>query len=216
MEKNGPPPPNSVVYELVAPNDIAWAYLASQYGSVQKVESLDELQMTKRGLMKDGKASGSRTYFLADAKELVFGKKARERQLHLVIEQLEQAEADLVTAKAQEQYLSDMRTTLTGLREVKLDATPLLSIANELVAAQHALAALDLTELEDMQRRLNELVAEIDEVDDQNDKDVVAISNADSDIKAAKRIVAEILGRRDGLLEAVQTQTHRKRMGNPC
>lgn len=209
LEKNGPPPPNSVVHELVAPNDIAWAYLASQYGSVQKVESLDELQMAKRGLMKDGKASGSRTYFLADAKELVFGKKARERQLNLVIKQLAQAEVDLATAKAQELSLADMRAILTGLREVKLDATPLLSIANELAAAQQAMAALDLTELEDMQRRLNELVAEIAEIDKQNDKDVAAISNADGDIRAAKRVVAELLGRRDGLLEAVQAQTHR-------
>ena len=209
LEKHGPPPPNSVVHELVASNDIAWAYLASQYGSVQKVESLDELQMTKRGLMKDGKASGSRTYFLADAKELVFGKKARERQLQLVIKQLEQAEADLVTAKAQEQCLSDMRATLNGLREVKLDATLLLPIANELASAQHALAALDLTELEDMQRRLDELVVEIADVDDQNDKDVVAISNADNEIKAANRMVGELLARRDGLLAAVLTQTHR-------
>lgn len=51
--------------------------------------------------MKDGKASGSRTYFLADAKNSL-GKKARERQLNLVIKQLAQAEVDLATAKAQE------------------------------------------------------------------------------------------------------------------
>jgi energy-coupling factor transporter ATP-binding protein EcfA2 len=209
LEKNGPPPPNSVVHELVAPNDIAWAYLASQYGSVQKVESVDELQMTKRGLMKDGKASGGRSYFLADVKELVFGREARQRQLRLVIEQLAQAEADLATTKAQEKSLSDMRATLTGLREVKLDATLLVSIASEMAAAQHALAALDLTELEDMQRRLDELVDEIAEIDVLNDEDVRAISNADSDIKAANRIVAELLGRRDALLEAIQTQTHR-------
>lgn len=59
-----------------------------------------------------------------------------------------------------------MRATLTGLREVqKLMRYALLSIANELAAAQQAMAALDLTELEDMQRRLNELVAGIAEVE---------------------------------------------------
>jgi len=209
LEKHGPPPPNSVVHELVAPNAIAWAYLASQYGSVQKVESLDELQMTKRGLMKDGKASGSRTYFLADAKELVFGKKARERQLQLVIEQLTQAEADLAMAKAQEQGLADMRANLTGLREVKLDATPLLDIANELAAAQQTLASLDLTELEDMEHQLLGLVKKIDEIDAQNEEDVRAINDADRNIKAANHTIAELQRRRDALLEAAQTQTHR-------
>lgn len=209
LEKYGPPPPNSVVHELIAPNNIAWAYLASQYGSVQKVESIDELQMTKRGLMKDGKASGSRTYFLADAKELVFGKKARQEQLRLVSEQLEQAEVDLATVKSQKKTLDEMSTALVGLREVTLDATPLLSIAHELATAQHAMATLDLTEVEDMQCQLEKLEADISEIDVQNEEDIRLINNADRDIKTANEKIAELLRRRDAVLEAAQLQTHR-------
>jgi hypothetical protein len=187
----------------------SYRYLASQYGNVLKVNSVEELQMTKRGLMKDGKASGSRTYFLADAKELVFGKKARERQLLVVTQELKQAESDLGAAKEQEDSLTKLRTTLNGLREFNLDATPLLPLANELSAAQQALAALDLTELEDMQRRLDQLVSDITEIDQLNDEDTRAVAGADKDIAAANRVIAELLGRRDSLLVAVQTQTHR-------
>lgn len=209
LEKYGPPPPNSVVHELIAPNNIVWAYLASQYGSVQKVESIDELQMTKRGLMKDGKASGSRTYFLADAKELVFGKKARQEQLRLVSEQLEQAEVERATVKSQKKTLDEMSLALLGLREVTLDATPLLSIAHELAAAKHEMATLDLTEVEDMQHQLQKLEAEISEIDALNEEDVRLINNADKDIKTATDKIAELLRRRDAVLEAAQLQTHR-------
>ncbi|RYG14760.1 MAG: AAA family ATPase [Burkholderiales bacterium] len=209
LERQGPPPPNSIVHELLAPNDIAWAYLASQYGTVLKVKSVEELQATKRGLMIDGKASGSRTYFLADAKELVFGKKARERQLRAVTQELEQAQNDWATFKEQEGSLAQMRQALIGLREVNLDATSLIPFADELSAAQQALAALDLTELEDMQRRLNQLLDEVAEIDRLNEEDVRAIAGADKDILAANRVVSELLARRDALLEAVQTQAHR-------
>lgn len=209
LERYGEPPADSIVQELVAANNIAWAYLASQYGTVLKVKTVEELQMSKRGLMADGRASGSRTYFLADAKELVFGKKARERQLRSVTQELEQAEAEVATAKEQEHTLSQMRSALAGLREVSLDATALVPCANELSAAREALATLDLTEVQDMQGRLEELKAEIGEIERLHDEDLKAIAGADKDILAANRAITDLLARRDALLEAVQTQTHR-------
>jgi energy-coupling factor transporter ATP-binding protein EcfA2 len=209
LQTQGQPPANSIVHELIAPNDIAWAYLASQYGSVLKVETVEELQHTKRGLMRDGKASGSRAYFLADAKELVFGAEARLRQLASVTSELEEAERTFATAKEQAQTLSQTRSMLAGLKTVEFNAGELWQHAEELEAARQALAALDLTELAEMQSALDKLNADIAEIDGQNEADLVHIAEAGKDIQSANRVIADVMGRRDSLLEAVQVQTRR-------
>jgi energy-coupling factor transporter ATP-binding protein EcfA2 len=202
-------PQHSIIHELSAPNEIAWAFLVSQYGSVVKVETTAELQDTNRGLMRDGKASGSRAYFLADARELVFGQKARERQLQAVTQDLDAAEKQAGEARDAEARLKVLQREVAGLKQATFDASSLVGLADELESAQRSLAALDLTELADMDKRVKQLRDEISDLESQNITDERANAVADEEIKAARRAVQELTARRDAALAAVQAQTHR-------
>lgn len=202
-------PQHSIIHELSAPNEIAWAFLVSQYGSVVKVETTAELQDTNRGLMRDGKASGSRAYFLADVRDLVFGQKARERQLRAVERELEEAEKQAGEARDAEARLKVLQREVAGLKEATFEASFLVALADELASAQRSLAALDLTELADMEKRLSQLKREISDLESQNTTDERANAVADEEIKAARKAVQDLTARRDAALAAVQAQTHR-------
>lgn len=204
-------PADSIVHELSAANEIVWAFLASQFGPVVKVKTFEQLQNTSRGLMQDGRATGGRTYFVATAKTLVFGQKARQRQLQQVTEQLADAEERLLQVQSTEQRLKQLQQELGGLRAASFDAAPLVEHAAELDAAQRALDALDLTGLADMESRLTQLNDDIKELDEQNRRDERANGQADEQMKAANVALRDLMARRDGVLAAVQAQV--KRLG---
>lgn len=142
-------PNDSIIHELATDHPVAKAYLVEQYGPVVKVHDFETLRYTSRGLMKDGRAAGSRTFFTAHAENLVFGKaqqaKAREA-----------AEADHLAAMEALSKIEQQRLGLGALLGVvkqgklpNFDATSLASQAvSDLELIWEDVKRLDLTEVE--------------------------------------------------------------------
>jgi energy-coupling factor transporter ATP-binding protein EcfA2 len=150
-------PAESIIHELRTDHPIAQAYLVEQYGSVVKVKDSEQLRSTARGLTKDGKGSGSRTMFAGERRDLVFGRRARERALQLTIRQLETTDREIEQFEQLQEFLFSVKRLLGNLREPVFDSTPLGQAAGEIDSARRSLAQLDLTEVEQLRAELTRL-----------------------------------------------------------
>jgi chromosome segregation ATPase len=143
---------DSIVHELHTEHPIAYAYLVEQYGQVIKVDTVEQLRYTSRGLMKDGKASGSRTLFTAEVDNLVFGKEAQFQARQKAMEAYSKAEQELQTLKSEGAQLNALLGLLTDLQAPSFsEAAKLEQALHDHEAALAALARLDLTEVQQLE-----------------------------------------------------------------
>lgn len=202
-------PRESIIHELHTNHPIARAYLVEQYGSVIKVDTSNQLRDVARGLTMDGKGSGSRTMFVTERYELVFGRAARENALRRTTAQLDEAEGRLADLQALKKTLSDVRSLLSAVREPNFDPDPLLNYAGEIDQAQSALNQLDLREVNELETRLTELQRQLGDVDrDRNDAHR-AIHLAQERTEKSEEVIKGITGRRDERLRELQRQIGR-------
>ena len=140
---------DSIVHELHTEHPIAYAYLVEQYGQVIKVDTVEQLRYTSRGLMKDGKASGSRTLFTAEVDNLVFGKEAQFQARQKAIEDYIRAEQELQTLKSEGTQLNALLGLLVNLQPPRFSESAKLEQAlHDHEAALADLTRLDLTEVQ--------------------------------------------------------------------
>lgn len=151
-------PADSIIHELRTDHPIARAYLIEQYGSVVKVKNSEQLRSTPRGLTQDGKGSGARTMFVGERKDLVLGRKAREKALEETTSQLATIDREIGALEGQQATLKGFRQLLNGLREPSFDAKPLALLAGDIDRVRRSLAQLDLTEVEQLRSELGRLV----------------------------------------------------------
>jgi energy-coupling factor transporter ATP-binding protein EcfA2 len=202
-------PQDSITHELRTENPIARAYLIEQYGSVVKVQNAEQLRKTARGLTKDGKASGSRTMFVCDQKNLVLGRAARERALMETTERLETSEAEVSRLEGLQATLSEVRQHLSKLREPVFDAQPLDACAAEIDHARRSLSQLDLTEVAGLEVRLAELVGEIEQHAGAMQRAHTEAVLADGRVKTAEDAILDINTRRDSRFAERERQIQR-------
>lgn len=159
-------PSESVINELHTEHPIAKAYLIEQFGQVVKVYSVEELRFTARGVMKDGKAAGSRTMFNADAFALVFGKEAQRIAREKVVTAHEEAEKLLRSLRQQSKDMKGLLGLLGGLTRPSFSATiELERAANEIDTGETDLARLDLKEVKKLEDDKASLDLQISGVD---------------------------------------------------
>lgn len=202
-------PQDSIIHELSTDNPIAKAYLIEQYGSVIKVHTTEQLRHTARGLTKEGKGSGSRTMFLCEQRSLVFGRKARERALQEVSDQLTAAETEVARLEALRTTLHTVERLLVNLKEPSFEATPLRDYAGDIDHARRALSQLDLTEVDELQARLAQLEGELAACDESIEASKKAVILADQRIKEAEEVIRRINARHDARLEDHEQQLRR-------
>lgn len=211
LEKADPSrlPRESLVHELRTEHPIARAYLVDQWGSAIKVESVTQLRSTARGVTKDGKGAGSRTMYVCEAKDLVFGRKARERALEETTRQLESAEREVIRLEGLHETLIEVRRALQNLKEPVFHAEPLTASAADIDHSRRSLEQLDLTEVTQLEKRLEDLKQQLahhqDEIEDAQ-KDMTL---AGQRVIQAQQAIAGILGRRDGRFVELETQIQR-------
>lgn len=189
--------PDSIVHELRTDHPIARAYLIEQYGSVVKVQNSAQLRDTARGLTKDGKGSGSRTMFVLEPKNLVFGRKAREQALQETSDRLAQAETQLKRFETLQVTLAGLRQLLQNLKEPVFDAQPLATAAADIEQVRQALSQLDLTEVRGLEDRLDELTAKIQQHGAEIKAAEAAGTLAGERIQQAESVIASIDACRD-------------------
>jgi hypothetical protein len=167
--KNAKPervPGDSIIHELKSEHPVAQAYLVDLYGSVVKVETAAQLAKTPRGVMKDGKGSGSRTMFSGSVSALVFGKASQNNAF-------ERIAADHANAEAQLQELQSQLTMLRGLLglagTVKLpdfsDLVEMDRAAREIESAHADLSRLNLDEVTKLEDEKQSLQMQIEAMD---------------------------------------------------
>ena len=202
-------PGESIIHELRTDHPIAKAYLVEQYGSVVKVRDSVQLRDTARGLTKDGKGSGSRTMFVGERRDLVLGRKARERALQQTTEQLDSLDKEVLELERLKVTLGEFRRLLTGLREPTFDAKPLAQFAGDIDSARRTLSQLDLTEVEQLRAELKKLEDAIagheKAIRDANTAETLA----DKSIMEAEEAIKRIRGGSDARFQERERQIQR-------
>jgi len=159
-------PKDSIIHELHTDHPLAYAYLVEQYGSVVKVDNVEQLRHTPRGLMKDGKAAGSRTLFTCEVDVLVFGKEAQRQARQNAVEAHGKAEQELQALKAEGMQLNGLLGSLRDLQAPNFaDAPRLEKTIHDSQAAHADLARLDLTEVDQLEAEkntLDQLIADLE------------------------------------------------------
>jgi energy-coupling factor transporter ATP-binding protein EcfA2 len=201
-------PRDSIIHELHTDHPIAKAYLIEQYGTVVKVETSQQLRSTLRGLTKDGKGSGSRTMFVVDKRELVFGRAARERALRDTTAQLEAAEVSLARLRDLKKWLGDLRGALQ-VREPNFNAQPLEAAATDIDHARRSLSQLDLTEVLALEAALKAVEEQIADHQRQITAAEKAITLADERTGKSEEAIRGIQARRGERLRDLEDQIRR-------
>ena len=159
-------PKESIIHELHTEHPLAYAYLVEQYGNVVKVDNVEQLRHTPRGVMKDGKAAGSRTLFTDEADTLVFGKEAQRLARQNSVEAHGKAEQELQALKAEGMQLNGLLGSLRDLHTPNFsDAAKLEQTVHDSQAAHADLARLDLTEVDQLEAEkntLDQLIADLE------------------------------------------------------
>lgn len=202
-------PADSIVHELRTSNPIAQAFLIEQFGPVVKVPDTETLRSTRRGVTKDGKGAGSRTMYLAETKDLVFGQKARERQLAAVEIQLKNAADDAGQLERQKSALAEVQVFLRGLKEPRFEVGELAELATRIQAAQRGLQALDLSETADLEKRVAALVEELGQLKEENKTDDEAIFGLRGKGRAARQEIDSIEAQKMARLDQLERQIRR-------
>jgi energy-coupling factor transporter ATP-binding protein EcfA2 len=185
-------PAESIVHELRTSNPIARAYLADQFGPVVKVADSEALRHTRRGVTKDGRGAGSRTMYLAEVRDLVFGQKARKNQLAVVSQQLNDAELEKEHIDKVKLHLEVLQNNLKGIKEPKFDASALSELAHGIQDVQQSLEALDLSETVDLEAQLAKVKGELQQLSEENRADDQAIIRLENKIAEVRTEVEKI------------------------
>lgn len=200
----------SVVHELRTANPIARAYLVVQFGKTVKVSNSEELRTTHRGVTKAGAGAGGRTMFSTEVRGgLVFGQKARERQLEAVTKQLEAAVLEGTHVSGVKDELLKLQGFISGLKEPRFEVGPLAELALGIQSARAALQSLDLSETADLDGQVKQLETELAQLAEESVADNKSIFVLETSIGAAEKEIADIEDKKLARLDYLERQIGR-------
>jgi len=159
---------NSIIHVLEFTHAVARAYVFASYGTVLRVGSAEELRKTRRGVTEDGMGSGNYSMWRCDLpdSELVFGAAARERALVAKQAELEAIEVDWNQANDQLQHDSALLRAVDALKPSLYgdELHDVLKTHRRLEENTDLLGQLDLSEYQDLEKRLETLQIKSEEL----------------------------------------------------
>lgn len=180
-------PQTSIIHLMQFTHHLAECYLKAGYGNVRQVDAVETLRMTGRGLMQNGMASAGYKMFVKSIAEsdLVFGAEARKRALEAKRDQLKDLEKQ--NESIQSQFLF-FKTWYDGIKEVAvIDLSEPLSRLRRVDSAKSAalnqLQDLDLSEYEELEKKIRKTREDIDRHSDRKNKVIEKIGFLKSEIK---------------------------------
>lgn len=190
----------AILHELQCTHPVAKAFLMAQYGRVRKVDGEDELARTPQGLMKQGLGSRGYGMFacrLPDA-ELAFGEAARGRRRQWCETELVRLQREIDALEALRQSLNAVARMFSGAAFAPLSPLLLAVLENQVQHANavRALAALDLSSVEEQLRERDALggrIANVREQYDEQMKQVGATDKALADLQRRENDLADKL-----------------------
>ncbi|WLD59260.1 hypothetical protein NFC81_05635 [Salinispirillum sp. LH 10-3-1] len=165
------PVKDSLVDVLAFSHATAKDYLLASYGNVQRVDSIDALRHTRRGICVEGMGSGGYAMYRCelDESDLVFGQGARERAARARGEELQQLRVDMAQLEAECQRLAQLFSAVDQLTQVSVSEPyqALLQAQRDLQSAERQLADLDITQFKSLDDEFERLRDKASQLDDQ-------------------------------------------------
>ncbi|MDH5184792.1 MAG: hypothetical protein OEX12_12995, partial [Gammaproteobacteria bacterium] len=160
---------DSIVQQLEIDHEVAQAYVAASYGSVQMVEDTEALRNSKRGVTRDGQGSANYAMFHCGANEsdLTFGKNARALRLKKREEELSQLELKLSDTDNELARLRGLSRLAMAFRSENVEAQSqqLSRLAQESSVHQESIATLDMGNIKALDEALDKVKAELKRLD---------------------------------------------------
>ncbi|TGG95288.1 hypothetical protein E4656_02380 [Natronospirillum operosum] len=160
---------SSIAQVLKFSHATAEAYVKASFGAVERVDSVDELRRTRRGVCLEGVGSGGYALFRCELNEsdLVFGQGARERAATARQAALQEQRQLLVQQEQACQTLSQLYQAVDSLASLQVTEPyqALLQAQRTLQEAERALADLDIEQyrsLDEEYERLKDKATELD------------------------------------------------------
>ena len=172
------PPAGSIIDVMEFNHKIAEYYVKASYGSVVRVKDEHELRNQRRAITPDGMGSGNYSMFRCDISDgdLVFGQGARERALIAKKEELEGLLQQQEAVSGEYHRVARIKHLMDQIKAIHCTSiiNDMLSIYRDLQTAESQLEALDLSDFEELEQRLEELKNDHDAID----QSVQALSEA--------------------------------------
>jgi energy-coupling factor transporter ATP-binding protein EcfA2 len=157
-------PAQSILHVLKFTHAVAQAYVMASYGSVVRVETVEELTRTARGITSDGMGSGGYTLFRCDKADadLVFGAAARERALLARRAEVQRLDSDRLEANTRMQESTRLLEAVDRLVPLTYadSLARLLDLHREIRRVEMLLQQLDISSYADLDSKLELLRAE--------------------------------------------------------
>ncbi|MFO0520965.1 MAG: ATP-binding protein, partial [bacterium] len=194
------PDARAVLNELTCIHPVAKAFLLAQYGRVRKVDSEEELARTPQGLMEEG--IGSRGYGMFACRvadhDLAFGEATRRRRMAWCVQEVARLAARLREVEDLHRSLMLVARMFNGAAFTPL--APLMEAAracqSQYAGAATALAALDLSSIEDLEGQRRQTEARISGSKDAYDAEMLQVGENNKTLK-------DLRTREKGLLERI-------------
>ncbi len=152
---------DSIVHMLEFSHAVAKQYITASYGSLLRVDSVEQLRHTRRGVTADGMGSGSYSMWRCDLPDshLVFGHGARERALKAKLQELGGLQEQAYQADNAWQQIKKLLKLVDNLQPLAYADTITLMLSNhrELQRLEQQIETLDLGEHEALEERLDKL-----------------------------------------------------------
>lgn len=160
---------NSIINLMEFDHATARDYLQASYGNVEQVEDMQQLRLTRRGLVKEGLGSGAYAVYRCDLddSELVFGVGARERALAAKKNELNGLIEQANEAAQQVRQVQQTLDAITLLRRVSFteQIQAMLDVQYEIQQAEQSLSAVDLSDFSAMEDEFTRLKDQADVLD---------------------------------------------------
>jgi energy-coupling factor transporter ATP-binding protein EcfA2 len=190
------PDARAILHELQCTHPVAKAFLMAQYGRVRKVDSEDELARTPQGLMVQG--LGSRGYGMfscrVDDAELAFGEAARQRRRAWCEAELTRVQREIDALHTLQQSLKAVARMFSGSAFAPLTPLMLAVLESQLqhANASQALAALDLSCIDELLQQREELTGRIKSVRELHDEEMKQVGATDKTLLELHRREADL------------------------
>ncbi|MGD8177051.1 ATP-binding protein [Marinimicrobium sp. ARAG 43.8] len=150
-------PDNSLFHALRFSHRTAEHYLKASYGNVVRVNDAETLRTTRRGITVDGLGSGNYALFRCDLpdSDLVFGEAARERNLLAQRNALTELQENYQNAADIYQAVKQLHNQIKTFQPLDWvsAATHLLNAQRQLEETEKALANLDLSDHQELEKK---------------------------------------------------------------
>lgn len=166
-------PPRSIVHELDIADPIAKAYVTAQYGTVEQVDDLEQLRHIRRGVTLDGHGSaGYRMFGLNTGEALTFGREARQKTKERQEQKLRQLEIEQESVSARKRVAAQLQRLASEYQPAALEraVATLHKSACDIADLRQRVDLLDLTEVEELDKRLQGIKTELADLDEKRSK----------------------------------------------